>query len=162
LREIFFTSFNGFYLTLTVLNEMLTNFNEIASSTKSFVDPVEKLQLLCPRLSYSIKVLASVMVTMGTRPEDVEAQARREGGLTRALQVDRAEPPCPSRGGSRGFDCWFRTADLLRFENDERITASLSSTVGRMAWSESDRQGTKSGNISLEYTKSTLLFFSFP
>jgi hypothetical protein len=101
-------------------------------------------------------VLAIDVVTMGTRPEDVEAQARREGGLTRALQVDRTEPPCPSRGGSRGYDGWFRTSELLRFDNDEP-------TLSWMAWGESDRQGTKSGKLSLKYQiYPIILLFAFP
>jgi hypothetical protein len=134
------------------------------------VDPVEKLQLLLFRLwrhlQDSIKVLAIDVVTMGTRPEDVEAKARREGGLTRAIQVDRTEPSCPSRGGSRGYDGWFRAAELLRFANGEAITASLSSIY---RWQEDGLERKRqTGNeeretlVGIDQIYLAILLFAFP
>jgi hypothetical protein len=111
-------------------------------------------------------VLAIDVVTMGTRPEDVEAKARREGGLTRALQVDRTEPPCPSRGGSRGYDGWFRAAELLRFANGEAITASLSSIY---RWQEDGLERKRqTGNeeretlVGIDQIYLAILLFAFP
>ena len=58
---------------------------------------------------------------------DFVAQARREAGLSRQLQVVRRESPHPSRGGSTGFEEWYRDEQLDRRANGEECDASRSS-----------------------------------
>lgn len=62
-----------------------------------------------------------------TDPADVMAEARREAGLTRQLKQQRRERPHPSRGGSAGFDPWYRREQKAKFDNGDVINVSLSS-----------------------------------
>ena len=61
-------------------------------------------------------------------PADLVAQARRELGLTRQLQQPRMRLlPDPSRGGSVGYNEYYREQQLEKYNNGEPIDVSQSS-----------------------------------
>ena len=54
----------------------------------------------------------------GTDPADLIAQSRRELGLSRQLQQDRAVAADPSLGGS-GYPVWYRIKEINKHQNGE-------------------------------------------
>ena len=62
-----------------------------------------------------------------TDPADIEAQARREVGLTRRLGVQRRTPPDPSDGGSTGYPEWYRQEQLAAHQNGQEVSVSAAS-----------------------------------
>ena len=78
-----------------------------------------------------------------TDPADIAAQARRELGLSRQLEVQRREPPHPSRGGTTGYPEWYRDAQLLRHQNGEEVDVSAAS-ISR--WSRRRERYRSTGN----------------
>ena len=84
------------------------------------------------------------MVRLPARdPADLVAQARREAGLSRQLQVVRVERPDPSRGGSGGFERWFREDELVKEANGEPCRSSRSS---RWRWRNRPERFRQTGN----------------
>jgi hypothetical protein len=81
------------------------------------------------------------------RPEDAAANARRDAGLSRQLNIARSEQPHPNRGGSRGYDTWFRDAQMGAFQQGLPITVS-ESTVCR--WLRDPVPKRQTGNKQFE------------
>jgi len=58
-------------------------------------------------------------------PATQRAEKRRRQGFSRELQQDRTkEAPHPSRGGSKGYEPWFRREEIQRAANGDPTTAS--------------------------------------
>jgi transposase len=65
--------------------------------------------------------------TMVVAEEDAQAKTRRDAGQTRVLEVPRSAVPHPGRGGSTGYDPWFRQSQVNKFQQGEDIDVSLAS-----------------------------------
>ena len=64
---------------------------------------------------------------MPADPADLAAKVRRDLGLTCQLEQPRLVLPHNSRGGSRGYDVWYREVKLALVQDGQPTTVSRSS-----------------------------------
>ena len=67
--------------------------------------------------------------------DDNEVRCRRNHGLTRLIEQDRAELPHPGRGGSLGYPVWNRRIEITRAQTGLETTAhriSISRWIDRL------------------------------
>ena len=106
------------------------------------------------------------MVRLPARdPADLVAQARREAGLSRQLQVVRDARPDPSRGGSGGYEGWFRDDELEREANGQPCRSSRSS---RWRWKSRPERYRQTGNtdrthlVGMDMLNLVVFLLSYP
>ena len=63
-----------------------------------------------------------------TDPADLDARARAELGLSRQVQQPRRVAPHPNRGGSRGYDVFFRQMQLDKNNLGQPVDFTLDET----------------------------------
>jgi hypothetical protein len=64
---------------------------------------------------------------MNNDPNNRQAKARSDLGITRLLEQTRKDLPHPSRGGTRGYPVWYRVDQLGRWLNNEPMAVDMKS-----------------------------------
>ena len=110
---------------------------------------VQEILSLLPTLPCNvvIEIINKMPPLNQERPEDAAANARRDAGLSRQLNIARSEQPHPNRGGSRGYDTWIRDAQMGAFQQGLPIMVS-ESTVYR--WLRDPVPKRQTGNKQFE------------